>query len=110
MVIIRHTFLFFVLIPQICFAQWYQQNPLPTLRNVSLFNVIAGAAVGDEGTILRTINSGIIWNKQTSGTTQDLFDVSFTDPSTGTAVGEGGIILHTAIQPREAARESRASG
>ena len=32
---------------------------------------------------------------QSSGTTNTLFAVSFTDPNTGTAVGNGGTILRT---------------
>ncbi|MEE9269605.1 MAG: hypothetical protein V3V49_05020, partial [Candidatus Krumholzibacteria bacterium] len=35
------------------------------------------------------------WVSQTSGTTNDLRDVSFTDAMTGTAVGRGGTIIRT---------------
>ena len=43
--------------------------------------------VGDNGTILRTTNGGTTWTSQTSGTTNCLNGVSFTDANTGTAVG-----------------------
>ena len=43
--------------------------------------------MGGAGTILRTTNSGINWISQTSGTTDWLPDVFFTDVNNGTAVG-----------------------
>ena len=39
--------------------------------------------------------TGGTWTSQTSGTTNRLRDVSFSDDNNGTAVGGGGIILHT---------------
>jgi photosystem II stability/assembly factor-like uncharacterized protein len=55
-----------------------------------------GFAVGWAGRILRTNDSGVTWNEQTSGTSTNLNDVSFaSDALTGIAVGEGGIILRT---------------
>ena len=47
------------------------------------------------GTIVRTTNGGTNWTSQTSGTTNDLWGVSFTDANNGTAVGFGGTILRT---------------
>ena len=47
------------------------------------------------GTILRTTNGGTTWTSQTSGTTNELWGVSFTDANTGTAVGSEGTILRT---------------
>ena len=47
------------------------------------------------GTILRTTNGGTTWTSQTSGTTNYLYGVSFTDANTGTAVGDYGTILRT---------------
>jgi photosystem II stability/assembly factor-like uncharacterized protein len=55
-----------------------------------------GFAVGWAGGILRTNDSGVTWNEQTSGTSANLNDVSFaSDGLTGIAVGESGIILRT---------------
>jgi photosystem II stability/assembly factor-like uncharacterized protein len=47
------------------------------------------------GTILRTTDGGALWTSQSSGTTNSLYGVSFTDANTGTAVGDLGTILHT---------------
>ena len=47
------------------------------------------------GTILRTVNGGTIWNSQSSGTANNLNGVSFTDADNGTAVGVAGTILRT---------------
>ncbi|MCH7974837.1 MAG: T9SS type A sorting domain-containing protein, partial [Bacteroidetes bacterium] len=44
-------------------------------------------------TILRTTDGGANWVLQTSGTTKNLFGVSFTDSNNGTVVGDGGTIL-----------------
>lgn len=56
----------------------------------------AGFAVGWSGTILKSIDAGITWAPQTSGTSVDLHDVHFAaDALTGIAVGDGGTILRT---------------
>jgi len=49
----------FLLVSQICFAQWYWQNPLPqgnVILGVSFTDANKGAAVGARGTILCTTN------------------------------------------------------
>ena len=77
-------------------AQWRWQNPLPqgnNLRAASLVNANTGTLVGDYGTIVRTTDGGNNWTIQSSGTTQTLWGVSFTDATNGTAVGENGTIL-----------------
>ena len=51
--------------------------------------------MGDYGTILRTTDGGDNWVSQTSGTTEWLLGVSFTDANYGTAVGWSGTILRT---------------
>jgi photosystem II stability/assembly factor-like uncharacterized protein len=45
--------------------------------------------------ILRTTNGGANWVAQSSGTTNTLTSVCFTDANTGTAVGRHGTILRT---------------
>ena len=96
------TLFFVLLITQISFAQWYQQNSGTTshLRGVSFTDANNGTAVGEYGTILRTTNGGVNWSSQTSGTTLALMGTSFTDENTGTAVGGDaftyeGIIIRT---------------
>ena len=45
--------------------------------------------------ILQTTNGGTVWERQTSGTQQDLLGVFFVDEKTGWCVGSGGEIIHT---------------
>ena len=47
------------------------------------------------GTILKTIDGGTTWTTLSSGTTNDLNSVYFTDANTGYAVGDTGTILKT---------------
>jgi photosystem II stability/assembly factor-like uncharacterized protein len=71
--------------------QWVWQNPLPqgnTLQDFSFADPSKGFAVGARGTILRTTDGGNNWDIPESGTDDDLYGVSFTDPNTGTVVGE----------------------
>ena len=51
--------------------------------------------VGQGGIILRTKNSGITWNTQSSEITEWLSGVSFADSSNGIVVGANGKILKT---------------
>jgi hypothetical protein len=51
--------------------------------------------VGYNGIILRTTDGGTSWAAQSSGTTYNLFGVSFIDSYNGTAVGDAGTILRT---------------
>jgi len=92
----------------ICFAlvsvfaqgQWTQQSS-PTSNNLnSAFfpNANTGYAVGDSGTIIKTINAGATWVTLSSGTATWLSSVFFTDANTGYAVGgdyNGGVIIKT---------------
>ena len=54
-----------------------------------------GTIVGEKGIILRTINGGLNWSPQLSGTTNYLADVAFLDADIGTIVGAWGTILKT---------------
>jgi len=77
---------------------WTWQNPLPqgnTLRDVFFVNAQTGWAVGDAGTILKTVNGGATWTAQTSGIAKTLLSVYFTDTHTGWAVGSAGEIIKT---------------
>jgi photosystem II stability/assembly factor-like uncharacterized protein len=56
----------------------------------------SGFAVGSGGRILHTSDMGTTWTDQTSGSSANLHDVSFTsDALRGIAVGDGGVILRT---------------
>ena len=86
------------------------------LRSVWFTSAGTGIAVGDGGTMLRTIDGGNHWDlqrlgvvgtilrttdggqtwlAQTSGTILDLFDVFFSDGHTGSVVGALGTVLKT---------------
>ena len=77
---------------------WQWQNPSPTgdeLRAVAVPDSRNAVAVGAGGTILRTADGGVTWQRQFSGTDDYLSAISFTDANTGWVVGTGGTILHT---------------
>jgi photosystem II stability/assembly factor-like uncharacterized protein len=69
------------------------------LTGVSFTDANHGAAVGELGTILRTMDGGNNWVPETIGTDYDLSAVSFADAANGTAVGYGGTILRTTPGP-----------
>jgi len=50
---------------------------------------------GDNGTILRSSNYGLIWESINSNTASDLFSIEISDNDTGYAAGSGGTILRT---------------
>lgn len=91
---IIYSLFFFLLVTQICFAQWYQQNSGTTknLNKVQFVDVDNGWAVGDSGTIIRTTNSGATWFNQTSGTNHTLLDVQFNNINLGWVAGGTGNI------------------
>ena len=47
------------------------------------------------GTVLKSIDAGLSWNLQNSGTTKYLKSVSFPTPNVGWAVGDSGIVIST---------------
>jgi photosystem II stability/assembly factor-like uncharacterized protein len=54
-----------------------------------------GYAVGNLGTIIKTMNGGTNWSVLSSGTQYDLSSVYFIDANTGYVAGSGGTILAT---------------
>ena len=83
---------------QICFAQWYWQNPLPqgnTISSISFVDVNNGFMVGLDGTILKTTNGGDDWEIKASGTKKQLLSVIFVDENNGWIVGQDGLIIKT---------------
>ena len=90
------TLFLFLLITQICFAQWFWQNPLPQGNN--LYDICEDAnhpgrffAVGDQGTILRKENLSN-WQIVEQGNFENLYSVYFKGDY-GWAVGLNGTIL-----------------
>jgi photosystem II stability/assembly factor-like uncharacterized protein len=78
-------------------AQWVQQNSgtTNTLNSVYFTEVNTGYAVGDSGTILKTMDGGSNWQLQNSGVSSSLNSVYFYDSNTGYTVGDSGTILKT---------------
>jgi photosystem II stability/assembly factor-like uncharacterized protein len=77
---------------------WCIQSPLPTaahLNSVAAVDRVTFWAVGDNGSILKTIDGGAAWVTQSSKTTNHLTSISAVDINTAWAVGAGGTILKT---------------
>lgn len=94
-IILVVLFIFFNLLSNKMLAQsgWILQNypgQFQALKDVKVFNVNTVIAVGDSGTIIKTIDGGISWVSQNSGTNADLYSVYFVDLNTGWTVGSGG--------------------
>jgi photosystem II stability/assembly factor-like uncharacterized protein len=68
-------------------------NTTDTLFGVYFYDENLGWAVGDSGTILKTINGGDDWVVVTSGTSERLYSVHFDDENNGWIVGDHGIIM-----------------
>jgi photosystem II stability/assembly factor-like uncharacterized protein len=72
-------------------AQWSWINPLPqgnTLHDVQFISALTGFAVGDGGTILKTIDGGYTWNRMGNGSMVSLNSVFFLDTSIGWAISK----------------------
>jgi len=85
---------------KVCFAQqgWIIQpsNTDDSLRSVKFINLQTGWAAGTNGTIIRTINSGNVWTKITSGFNSDLNSLSMAIANSDTNLficGDSGLII-----------------
>jgi photosystem II stability/assembly factor-like uncharacterized protein len=80
---------------------WQWQNPTPQGNTLTSVSCIANSfcfAVGENGTILASSDSGVSWVKQFSNTNFDLRSISCLDAITCSAIGSNGgegIILFT---------------
>ena len=77
---------------------WIWQNPFPegnTLNDAFVINRNTVVAVGNNGTILKTIDGGSTWNRQNSNTSQYLYDVFFQNENQGWAVGYSSLLKTT---------------
>ena len=76
-------------------VNWEVQNSNTkvNLHDVWFIDEDRGWAVGDEGTILNTVNGGTTWNGQTTGE-KNLRSICFVNDSNGWAVGSGGVIYY----------------
>jgi len=70
----------------------------PHYKGVYFIDPQTGWLCGSGGTILQTTNGGKDWTKQTSGTTNTLNDILFTNNTTGWVAGDNGTLLVTKDQ------------
>lgn len=77
---------------------WKWQNPTPSgdaFMATFTLDGVTGWAVGYNGTIMKTTDSGHTWTKQNSGVLIHLKAVYFVDANTGWCAGDKGVILKT---------------
>jgi len=77
---------------------WVRKSPTEDfdhLLDVFFVNEKIGYAIGNNGTIIKTLNGGISWESQISNTTETLRRVFFIDEQNGWIVGMVGEILTT---------------
>ena len=65
------------------------------LHATEIVDSLAGWAVGDNGQIIKTVDSGRTWLKQELGINNNLFALSFVDTLTGWIVGDQNLIIKT---------------
>ena len=84
-----------LLIPGIARAQWTKLES-GTTRNLNAVDLPMGVpiVVGDSGTVLKQIDA-LHWSSRVSGTSSNLYSVSFGNYTDGYAVGSHGTILGT---------------
>ena len=66
-----------------------------TLLRIKFFDSVSGLAVGDNGSIYSTNNSGTNWTQVTSGTTMGLNDILFVSLTDFLISGDNGTLLHS---------------
>jgi len=76
-------------------TDWVTTPLAEGLDGVTFATVAAGFVVGGSGTILKSIDGGLTWSEQVSGTTENLREVFLLDPLQGYAVGDNGVIVKT---------------
>jgi photosystem II stability/assembly factor-like uncharacterized protein len=72
---------------------WLWSNPFPQANDLSAvaFAGETGFAVGEEGTILRSLDGGASWTALSSGTTENLSPMQVLDPATVIVSGQYGL-------------------
>ncbi|MEO5881594.1 MAG: YCF48-related protein [Caldimonas sp.] len=78
---------------------WCWQRPLPQgnfILDYAFVDDNRGWAVGQAGTVLATVDGGVTWNGQPSGTTLDISQAVFPNAMAGWLVSELGELLRTA--------------
>ncbi|CAN5428055.1 hypothetical protein BH23BAC1_BH23BAC1_18000 [soil metagenome] len=73
----------------------YWKKDLPPLNDIFFFNTSLGLVVGNQGTILKSIDEGYNWEPLNAPTTEDLQAVCLVTSETAFIAGNNGIILKT---------------
>ncbi len=95
-IVLVYTFLFTISFQ--VNAQWELQNPILTnfdITDISYADESNIIAVGENGLILHSADSGLHWEKQTHSSGNNMNSICFINPSIGFAVGNNGIITKT---------------
>ena len=91
------TLFFYLLLTQICLAQWVVYQPVTDLNQNDV--CYAGAdqisIVCDKGLVLETINSEVFWNQLQSINNSNLNTIFFVDDNNGFISGDSGRIFRT---------------
>jgi photosystem II stability/assembly factor-like uncharacterized protein len=76
---------------------WFQQNSNvgANLYSIDMLNTSVGYSSGDNGTIIKTTDSGFSWEVLPTGIIEDLISIKFVSESIGWVVGNNGKILKT---------------
>lgn len=80
------------------FPQWFWQNPSPhgnSNNRLDFSSSNSFTVVGNAGTIIRTNNNGVSWDRQFSPTNNNLNDIDYFQTGTAIIVGNKGTILRT---------------
>lgn len=94
----KKIYIFFLILITIPFySQWVQQNSGTTqsLNDVYCISENIVIAVGNNGTILKTVDGGTNWIQKTSSTINNLIKVQFSGQNVGYAVGSNATLLKT---------------
>ncbi len=91
------TLFFYLLLTQICLAQWVVYQPVTDLNQNDV--CYAGAdqisIVCDKGLVLETKNSEVFWNQLQSTNNSNLNTIFFVDDNNGFISGDSGRIFRT---------------
>lgn len=68
---------------------------MPILNNISFITPEIGFAVGQHGTLLKTINGGNDWTAPSTGRTENLLSIHFNSVKNGCVVGSNGLVMTT---------------
>jgi gliding motility-associated-like protein len=74
---------------------WRDKYNIVAFSDFQFLDNQLGWGVGNNGAIMKTVDGGDTWLRQTSTTTNYLYSVFFIDSQTGWVVGENGTILKT---------------